>query len=804
MGNLLNRSSALLGICFCVTTGGLAQGQDEMSQREVAERAEAAQVAYGLIEEGDVAYLKRDFGSAVEKYREAVTKLPKGATAVAGLRKSAVERMVQATVVRSQDLSRRGGYEEIEKLLKAVDAVDPKNVQVERLRQKLQDPIRNNPSATPEHAANVDQVRRFLYKAEGFYDSGQFDRAELMYEDILRIDPYNKAARRGMERVNQAVVNYAEAARDHARGKMLKDVDKQWERPVPPADVPLIVDSDGIVEQGGRVLVETKLNSIRLPEVELVDVNIDEAIDYLRSESVIHDEADLAGKKSGVQFILRLGDDQDAAVKEIRSNLVNLKLKNVPLHRVLQLVTEATGTEFRTNDYAVVVTPRGFTNSELILREFKAPSGFLNTGTEAGDLGANPFEEEREGGIATRRLTAEDKLKKFNVAFPEGASAYFNPQTNRLVVRNTEANLRLIEAIVAEEMKEEPIMVAIRTTVIDITQNNLEELGFDTMLGELSAGSAILSGGTTGNGVPITDMINGNPVSSGLRSGEIATTVDSLDSLLRREAPVSAAGTLSSNATGTTSNLVLPTGGGPDTTRSPGLISLRGIIDGSAHEMLMRGLAQKGGKDILTRPAVVTKSGENAVIQSIQEFPYPEEYESPQLPDGGGGPAVAPAHPTSFTFTNLGVSLEVLPQVGPNRQIVEVSVTPTVRDFEGFVNYGSPIVGFDNTSFINLLDFSGGTDTVFGEVTPNAILMPLFRTIKGSSTLRILDGQTIVMGGLLEEVRKDTEDKVPFLGDLPLIGRAFKNRAISVERRNLVILVNVELVDPAGNPYRSR
>ena len=60
------------------------------------------------------------------------------------------------------------------------------------------------------------------------------------------------------------------------------------------------------------------------------------------------------------------------------------------------------------------------------------------------------------------------------------------------------------------------------------------------------------------------------------------------------------------------------------------------------------------------------------------------------------------------------------------------------------------------------------------------------------------------MGGQLTEVRQQINDKVPILGDLPLVGRIFRNDSISVEKRSILIFVTVDLMDPAGNLYRNR
>lgn len=328
------------------------------------------------------------------------------------------------------------------------------------------------------------------------------------------------------------------------------------------------------------------------------------------------------------------------------------------------------------------------------------------------------------------------------------------------------------------------------------------------MLGRFNVGSNYaLSGGTTGTGTPINDMIGGNPVTSGNRSGQLSTDTDSLDAILARESPPAASGVIASDGNGLNiSDIRQPTA--PDTSglRASGVLSLRGIIDNTAHEILMRGFSQKKGTDVMIRPEVVTRPGQNASIESVTLFPYPDEYEPPQIPNavGGGDGIVTPATPTNFVYRNLGVSLEVLPQVGPDRRIIEVAVNPVLTDFEGFVNYGTPIVGSSNTTTIDFTAGTIGNSSVFGEITANAILKPLFRVTQGKTAVRVLDGHTIVMGGLIKEIRKEIQDKVPILGDLPLVGRVFKEDSISVEKRAVIIFVNVELTDPAGNPYRDR
>jgi len=107
----------------------------------------------------------------------------------------------------------------------------------------------------------------------------------------------------------------------------------------------------------------------------------------------------------------------------------------------------------------------------------------------------------------------------------------------------------------------------------------------------------------------------------------------------------------------------------------------------------------------MSRPEVITRSGQNAVIKSVREFIYPDEYEPPEIPNSVGsttlvdldsgtsaspGSAIAtPSTPTSFLTTDVGVILDVLPQVSADRKYIDLSIKPVIRDFEGFVNYGT-------------------------------------------------------------------------------------------------------------------
>ena len=115
-------------------------------------------------------------------------------------------------------------------------SADPDNGEAQKALEYFDDPIRTNPSLTHEHSENVDEVRRLLYQGEGFYNLADYDKSEAKFHEVLRIDPYNKAARRWLERNAAIKSDYYWAAYDQTRAELLTETDAAWELSVPAAD----------------------------------------------------------------------------------------------------------------------------------------------------------------------------------------------------------------------------------------------------------------------------------------------------------------------------------------------------------------------------------------------------------------------------------------------------------------------------------------------------------------------------------------------------------------------------------------
>jgi general secretion pathway protein D len=85
-------------------------------------------------------------------------------------------------------------------------------------------------------------------------------------------------------------------------------------------------------------------------------------------------------------------------------------------------------------------------------------------------------------------------------------------------------------------------------------------------------------------------------------------------------------------------------------------------------------------------------------------------------------------------------------------------------------------------------------------ITPGTINQPVFNIRSVETNLQVLDGQTAVLGGLINESTQEINDKVPVLGDLPLVGRLFQSKVSERTKKNLLIFVTARLIRPNGKP----
>src|SRR6266487_4904038 len=737
------------GLILCLPAVVQAQNVKGIADREAARRQAHIPRGEEVLARAQSELQAKQYALAHDDFRMALRDLPNSAAA-GNSYSAALDGFCESGVKLAEQRIAEGKYEESELILNEIltDAYNPNCREARTLLTHLHDPGYINKTMGPKFLAKVEEVKKLLTEAEGFYQSGRYDLAMKRYDQVLNLDPYNTAARKGQERIDLTKYQYGVQGYNETRGRAMWQVEHGWEQPVRqygPSTGPI----ENVVarEASNTARIRNKLDSIIIPRIEFRDASIREAIDFLRQQAAANDPT-TEGRR-GVDIVLRLrslGRSGEPAPVTATTTVggvtapaealpagesapppaagvvtavpgvtpatpslppvnpaearITLTLNQIPLGEALRYIASQAGLKVKVEPYAVLILPLSEQSNELTTKEYRVPPGFisstvnvgvsaLNRGPTKAGGGAAPSgtgkdtQETTGGQLLVNREGAREFLESQGVPFPPGASAHFLPQSSRLIVRNTIDNLELVDALVEQANVAGPKQVEIESKFVEITQNNLKELGFDWLLGPFNiTGNSGKIVGAGGAPVPLNQAnnfpfptTNQFPVTSGNRSGDFAISANALDALLL----------------GTGAPAV-----------APGIFGLAGVMTNPQFQVVIRALNQKKGIDLLSAPRVTTKSGQRAVIEIVREFRYATQFTPPQVPSitgGGGGTGtvsisvVTPTTPTAFETRNTGVTLEVEPVVGPDGVTIDLNLVPQVVEFEGFVNYGSPIFG---------------------------------------------------------------------------------------------------------------
>ena len=803
------------------------------SERAIVRSQEDLIQARSLMQSAMQKYSQHDCKGAYAQAVEAMNLAPSGTSANPG-RKAllsdyttialAFARELAQNGVFTDSIARKSGILDANELPLSAESVsksildpsmNPNSKAAVKFLSDLEQPGIFNKTVTPAFAAKREEVIKLLRQASDLAKTGRNELALKQYEAILQIDPYNNAARKGMEEIHNSTIKYADEAYNETRSRMLWQVDKAWERPPRKSKQGRTTESVGRQQDiRGTDQITAKLNSIIIPKIDLSDSPISEAVEYLKQKSVEQDPT-----HKGVNIFLKLGSQlsslppqavtsTNAATTGVSAQPnagstephVTLALSHVPLYVALDYISKLCNLKLKIDPYAVSIVPLSEPTDILITKEYQVPPTFippkaLDGGASLPQAGATGVGDPNKARVAQRQ-EAKEYLISQGVVFPDGASANYLPSGSKLVIRNTRDNIDQIDALVDAAMGVAPSQVDIQTKFIEINQNNIQELGFDWLLGPFSIGGSGVYGSGGGGSNSLTganypfNSAGMNTVGS-LRSGDQAITGNSIGALLAGQA-------------------------GGSTTPAPGVFSVAGVFTDPQFQMVIHALNQKKGVDLMAAPKVTTKSGVKATVKIVNEFIYPRQYDPPTFSQASGGgssgntvvdpltippPTVTPAFPRDFTKQDLGVVLEAKPTIGPDGYTIDLELNPRVTDFDGFINYGSPINGVGYTAGL----FNGVVPALIPTtqlLTTNTINQPVFSVREVNTFVTVWDGQTVALGGLIREDVQKVQDKVPILGDIPMAGRLFRSDADQKIKKNLVIFVTPRILDAEGQPRR--
>jgi type IV pilus assembly protein PilQ len=155
----------------------------------------------------------------------------------------------------------------------------------------------------------------------------------------------------------------------------------------------------------------------------------------------------------------------------------------------------------------------------------------------------------------------------------------------------------------------------------------------------------------------------------------------------------------------------------------------------------------EGKGEVISSPRVITANQHEAYIEQGVEIPYLEASSSGA---------------TSVSFRKAVLGLTVMPQITPDDRII--------------------------------MDLKVNKDTVGEIFGAGNLQVPSIDTREVNTQVLVDNGETVVLGGVYEQTILDKTDRVPFLGDLPLIGRLFQHTINQDDKTELLVFVTPKIV----------
>jgi len=808
----------------------------EAAHAEAVNRQQLIISANQAISDGQRLLGSGNYDEAAKRFQYALdASTPGGVSATSYNRAEAG--LAAAEAGQAQELAKDDKFAEAAALLQQAIILQPDNpvyaADIEELKkqqmayeEQVRDPegTVNNPAVTDDFKSQVAAVQKLLFQGDAYFRTGQFDKSEETYSKALLLDPYNKAARDKMAHIER----YRERAdgfrHEQYEGAAMETVDHDWAEAISPDIVAGPATAGPTVIASHRAEITRKLQSIIIDKVNFEKLDIAAVIQFLQQKS-----KELDPDHQGINFVLRLNSDvsapadaaaaptgatpaADATAAAAASGPihreVSITLTDVPLSEILGYVISQTNLQYSVEDYAVYLRPSVDEGETLSVRTFLVPPNFFEGSTLKVTLGATT--DTAPTTIEGVSANAQQSLTDKGIRFPAGASAVFLPGSSKLVVRDTPEQLDEIANLIDQLSKETP-QVQIEAKIAEFTQDAIKGLSFNYLVGQ----GAI---GPTGSPVGAQSSLRTPDYAS--PSGNGGLTPNSIDSLIEQNGAASLLYPLQGGPVFNSDGVQVSAGGPTVAPNTPNQLIIGAVINGKGFQAVMDAINNLKGVSLLSAPSVTTQNGLKANIDIVREFPYPTSFEKPKLSNNSalfypGVPTVVtlpvfpffaiidepvgplamavPPTPREFVTQDVGVSLEVKPTTYPDQRI-DLDITKAqVLDFDGFINYGVPIV-------TRLSENNPPADEEGTILTDGTINQPVFNLRSMVTTLQILDGQTAVLGGLLNENTQEVNDKVPVLGDIPLFGRLFQSKVSERTKKDLLIFVTARLIRSNGKP----
>ena len=670
-----------------------------------------------------------------------------------------------------------------------------------------------NPKVVP----NAKLIKKELAAAKTLLANGQYEAARRRVEAVYKINPYNQEAAHLANIIYEKY--YTSGYRRHLADVegMLAYEAWQWVEPVFYRD-----RNDSAKEEDGEEVKENDhpihkiLKTHFIPHIKFEDNEIAAVIDLIARDSKVRIEFsesrfkknqsnaaknqgnapaanEEGGEDAGANANAGANADGNAENSEkVGDRLISLEVSNVTLGELLDYICFLTDLNYVVFPDRIVfgqaaediVTETLFISHDALLL---IESSKLNVAEDSSALEAPPEEDKAEADNAGGENKSDDgelavgkgraievspaKLKAFfelyGVKFEHPNSSIVRTPQGDIIMSNTLPNFAKIYEVLRFINTNAP-MVQVEVKTIEISEQDWQELGFNWSLGSFSSGSS--KGGkwtfkpganTTYNGVA--------PIMSLLRSGLSGVDAKLLDNF-----------NIFPNIFGS----VRPFGGDEELSLS----------------LTINALDRSDRTETISAPTVTVASGQQAKVVLGRAYYFPDSWDELEIDtDGGSGDSgysysITPPTPDFGDSENIGTTLTVTPTVSRDNKLINLQINPKITNF----------VGEDSWDIVvHITEFretSPGNREKEEHLETYRVWAPIITTRELNVNVNVYDGETIVLGGLSDSQSQSRLDKIPILGDLPLIGRLFQSQSQTSLRKNILIFVTARLIDAKGLP----
>ncbi|AHF89435.1 type II and III secretion system protein [Opitutaceae bacterium TAV5] len=615
----------------------------------------------------------------------------------------------------------------------------------------------NNPEnhpieeVNPKFVADQKVIQQLTTKGRAQYLAGDIDGAQETFRRVETLSAADPAAKYFLRRIAEEKGAMGKANREKTTALAMQQVAEAWQLPGVYRDT-----VDQVVADPRTNPLREKIARLIMPSVDLRNMPLSQVVSTLGAlaEDAEREQPTLAGNPR-VNIVLL---DQ-----ENKNPQVNLRLQGMPLKRVLDILVESIGYRYDVTDIVSIKTGGSGPNM-LEMEVFPISKAAIirmtgvGSGSSAPAAAADPFAAPAGGGGGGGSGGGEaDGIRNFlqnaGVQFGPGSALAYDGAA--IFVTQTTSNLERVRNILARF--NDVRQVEIEAKFMDVQAGALDELGVQWGATKVSL---------SGHGATITSPTRSLSGAFGISQSASSVTING-------NSYPSGAPTLPGTVTD-----------GSDTSD---IASLSGWIGDFSVSASIRAIAQNQATELLSAPKVTVLSGNPALMVVAQELRYPQSFGEIESEVGTAGVTITAGTPEEFVTRNIGVELRVTPTVEDDNYSITLDLNPKVTEFEGFVEYGGLSIAIS------------GNNTV---TVPSGFYQPIFSTREVTTKVTVWDGATLVMGGLTREEVKRVNDKVPVLGDIPYLGRLFRSKGETSQKRNLLVFVTANLVSPGGSPKR--